>query len=162
VDAEHLARFKKKYEEDESGCWVWKGAMSGPTPYFWLNGRAVSAAMASYRHHVGDTPNGSITYHKCRNQRCVRPDHIIPATRSQHSQMIETGISNARKTHCPYGHPYDEANTIRYGGRRYCKTCQNAMSRKRDRRRRGTQKKKAERPDIGIIGLVRKKRPRPI
>jgi hypothetical protein len=33
------------------------------------------------------------------------------------------GNAQARKTHCPYGHPYDEENTYRYNGRRQCKAC---------------------------------------
>lgn len=31
---------------------------------------------------------------------------------------------NMAKTHCPKGHPYDERNTLRYYGRRRCRTCQ--------------------------------------
>lgn len=30
---------------------------------------------------------------------------------------------NVAKTHCPRGHPYDEANTRLYQGRRYCRSC---------------------------------------
>jgi hypothetical protein len=33
---------------------------------------------------------------------------------------------NANKTHCPRGHPYDSANTLVSGGRRYCRTCKRA------------------------------------
>lgn len=32
-------------------------------------------------------------------------------------------MSNADKTHCPQGHPYDSANTYTWRGRRYCKRC---------------------------------------
>jgi site-specific DNA-cytosine methylase len=34
------------------------------------------------------------------------------------------GEHNRRKTHCPQGHPYDEANTSVWNGYRYCRTCQ--------------------------------------
>jgi hypothetical protein len=30
---------------------------------------------------------------------------------------------NARKTHCVHGHPFDEANTYRSGGKRCCRAC---------------------------------------
>lgn len=40
---------------------------------------------------------------------------------------------NARKTHCPAGHPYDEANTIRRGGFRYCRACSAARKPARKR-----------------------------
>jgi hypothetical protein len=41
---------------------------------------------------------------------------------------------NGRKTHCGRGHPYDDQNTHRIKGKRYCKTC----LRDRNRRYRGT------------------------
>jgi hypothetical protein len=31
-------------------------------------------------------------------------------------------------THCPQGHPYDEANTYQWSGNRYCKICHKAHS----------------------------------
>lgn len=33
---------------------------------------------------------------------------------------------NRNKTHCPQGHPYDDANTTRRNGRRYCHACKTA------------------------------------
>ena len=33
------------------------------------------------------------------------------------------GAANGNKTHCPQGHDYTEANTYRYNGGRYCRTC---------------------------------------
>ncbi|MFJ4926840.1 HNH endonuclease [Streptomyces sp. NPDC088736] len=33
------------------------------------------------------------------------------------------GQAGSRKTACPQGHPYDEANTYLYKGQRQCKTC---------------------------------------
>ena len=32
----------------------------------------------------------------------------------------------AGKTTCPAGHPYDEANTLHYRGKRYCRACRRA------------------------------------
>jgi hypothetical protein len=37
----------------------------------------------------------------------------------------------ARITHCPQGHPYDEANTRMYEGRRYCRACARERARAR-------------------------------
>lgn len=37
----------------------------------------------------------------------------------------------ANKTHCPQGHPYDEANTLRSPGRRECRACHKESSRRR-------------------------------
>ena len=33
------------------------------------------------------------------------------------------GDHNRQKTHCPQGHPYDEANTLVWKGYRYCRAC---------------------------------------
>lgn len=38
------------------------------------------------------------------------------------------GPANASKTHCPQGHPYDEANTYVRDGRRNCRACSKARS----------------------------------
>jgi len=46
--------------------------------------------------------------------------------------------ANAEKTHCPQGHPYDEANTYRKPrGDRECRICR----RERERARSGRRKK---------------------
>jgi hypothetical protein len=35
-----------------------------------------------------------------------------------------------KKTHCPQGHPYDEANTYHWRGQRHCRACIDARSKK--------------------------------
>lgn len=40
------------------------------------------------------------------------------------AKIAQRKHENASKTHCPAGHPYDEANTIiRASGRRRCREC---------------------------------------
>jgi hypothetical protein len=46
---------------------------------------------------------------------------------------------NAKKTHCPQGHPYDAENTADYSGRRACRTCVRAYHRALYRRKRAAQ-----------------------
>lgn len=46
----------------------------------------------------------------------------------------------ASKSHCAQGHPYDDENTYRKGGRRYCRACRRtwvARHRERERERAG-------------------------
>ncbi|ASJ79695.1 HNH endonuclease [Mycobacterium phage Maravista] len=40
-----------------------------------------------------------------------------------------------RKTHCPQGHPYDDSNTYRANGRRFCRACRRAATRRWAERR---------------------------
>lgn len=35
----------------------------------------------------------------------------------------KTEVRNTDRTHCPHGHPYDEANTYLYHGHRLCRAC---------------------------------------
>jgi len=66
----------------------------------------------------------------------------------------EPNRGNAKKTHCPQGHPYDEENTYHLpGGGRGCKKCMREHTRKR-RRRQG----KAERPPSRTPESVRRRR----
>jgi len=44
------------------------------------------------------------------------------------------GAHNAAKTHCPHGHPYDEANTYVYNNQRFCRACNRAQYHQRKRR----------------------------
>lgn len=43
----------------------------------------------------------------------------------------QTGKHQSFRTHCPYGHEYDEKNTRFYRGRRSCKACDTIQSRER-------------------------------
>ena len=54
--------------------------------------------------------------------------NLAYGTRSENAQdTLAHGRNwNANKTHCPQGHPYDQANTIRISSRptaRYCRAC---------------------------------------
>lgn len=76
-----------------------------------------------YEALVGPVPDGLELDHRCRNRACVRPSHLEPVT---HQENMRRGHWGSR-THCPKGHPYDEANTYRIPSRpnnRYCRICQ--------------------------------------
>lgn len=106
-------------------CWEWKAATS----------RGYGVWFHCYAHRVAylldgrKIPDGLTLDHLCRNIVCVRPSHLEPATNKTNTLRGE-GITalNARKTHCPHGHPYSPGNThvIKSGkrkGKRRCKSC---------------------------------------
>lgn len=110
------------------GCWVWNGALDA-NGYGRLGGRKWSTNLAhrlSYIEFVGPIPEGMTIDHLCRNRRCINPAHLEPVTIAENVMRGESlPAINARKTHCPQGHPYDDENTYRNPstGHRLCRAC---------------------------------------
>ena len=121
---------------DDAPCWTWTGARAGGNGGR-VNGgrvygvvwpgpggkRADYAHRVSYRLAYGLIPPGREVHHRCVNPLCVNPAHLEALT---HGENVAAG-GNAAKTHCPAGHPYDQANTYWHRGNRLCRAC------KRDR-----------------------------
>lgn len=109
-----LERFIEKYIVDPiTGCWLWTARINtNGYGHFFHNGTMRDAHRVSYELHVGTVPDGLELDHKCRVRRCVNWDHLEPVT---HKVNVHRGVgacaNNARKTHCPKGHPYDELNS---------------------------------------------------
>lgn len=131
---------------DRSGlCWLWT-AYTNPRGYgqFGIGSRTDGTAKVipahrwAYEHWVGPIPDGLTIDHLCRNRPCVNPDHLEPVTQGENTLRGDTfQAENLAKTHCPQGHPYDEANTYRYSdGKRACRECRREHRRRYKRRRR--------------------------
>lgn len=124
-------RIRRFFDEGpRNQCWPWKGAITkdGYGSYR-MGGKGAPtrrAHRAVYVALVGPIPDGKQWHvdHLCRNTVCVNPAHL---------EVVHTSINtlrgrapsavNARKTHCPQGHPYDV--TYSTGGRCYraCRRC---------------------------------------
>lgn len=82
----------------------------------------------AYEAWVGPIPPGLVIDHLCRVKMCCKPSHLEPVT--DRVNVIERGrgltASNARKTHCPAGHAFDETNTYTHRGQRHCRACRAA------------------------------------
>lgn len=133
------ARFWAKVDKDApGGCWLWTAGQS-PDGYgkFSLHSRSTPAHRLAYELLRGPIPDGLYLDHLCRVRRCVNPAHLEPVTHRENILRGDTlPAANARKTHCPAGHPYDTENTIREAdGRRRCRVCVRD-TRKRSRARR--------------------------
>lgn len=119
---------------DASGdCWEWTGDTS-TQGYGRLTrcGRELGAHRVAYEILVGPIPSGLTIDHLCRVHHCVNPDHMEVVT-NRVNVLRGYGIAaqRARRTHCPQGHPYDEANTYRASrNKRVCRTCQREQQRR--------------------------------
>ncbi len=113
-------------ERPELGpCWEWLAALCKGYGYLGVGKKLVRAPRFAYELLVGPIPRNRELDHLCKNKRCVNPAHLEVVTHRE-NDLRATGptAQNARKTHCPHGHPYDLFNTyvMKQGGRQ-CRRC---------------------------------------
>lgn len=121
----------KVNKEGKNNCWIWTACCT-PQGYgqYRIPGNPSSNSMA-YSHRFiyekikGSIPEGLQIDHLCRVRHCVNPDHLEAVT-SRENTLRGNSFSalNAKKIHCPQGHPYSGSNlyTTPAGDRR-CRTC---------------------------------------
>lgn len=88
---------------------------------------------------IGPRPDGAVTRHLDGNHTNNTPSNLMYGTWAENVQdAVRHGTQrNIRKTHCPYGHPYDERNTTyEAAGNRKCRTCKRIRERERRARLR--------------------------
>lgn len=91
------------------------GQFNGKENKHWLSHRLVW--------HLAGHPDHPHLHHKCGVKACVNPDHLEGHTASSHVQP-----HTEQRTHCKWGHPFDEVNTYwrtdRRGQKsRQCRQC---------------------------------------
>jgi hypothetical protein len=118
-----------------------------------VGGKNAYAHRVAYELLIGAVPNDLTLDHLCHtrdaacpggrtcpHRRCVNPAHLEPVSgRVNRLRGRSPAAANVHKTHCPKGHPYDEANTYvnpAHGGR-VCRTCNNEAQRAYQLRKRG-------------------------
>lgn len=109
-------------------CWLWRGSLSHGYGSISVNGHGVRVHRLSYELLVGPIPEHLVLDHLCRVTNCVNVRHLEPVTDKVNIlRGISFAVTNARASHCPQGHPYDDENTISLNGHwRDCRRCQNA------------------------------------
>lgn len=115
----HLCQFFAKIEFAETGCWIWRAALS-PAGYGAFRG--VSAHRWAYEHvGAGTLIKGLELDHLCRVRACVNPDHVEQVT---HAENMRRSVGLALRTHCNKGHEFTPENTyVTSAGIRYCLIC---------------------------------------
>lgn len=124
-----------RYEVDEeTGCWVWQGALARGYGYVRIAGRLYRAHRAMYEREVGEIPDGLELDHLCRNTACINPEHLEPVTHAENCRRGRQGDWQKAKSHCPKGHPYSGDNLRVYrrksgGLMRVCRACRREAAR---------------------------------
>lgn len=125
-------------------CWPWTaGIKSDGYGRFLVGSRLDGTRKAALSHRVayelaiGPLSTGLQVDHLCHNRDescpagvcehrlCCNPNHLeaVSASENQRRGRSFSGV-NARKTHCPRRHPYDESNTyVDSAGGRRCRQC---------------------------------------
>lgn len=138
--AERFWRSVDFEDGSEDACWRWTRLLfENGYGQFWVGGRSggpVKAHRWAYEHVVGEIPERLVLDHLCRVRSCVRPSHLEPVTPAEN---VRRG-SQATKTHCVNGHPFDEENTYYRPSRptqRECRACKRGRARKIRKKRSG-------------------------
>jgi hypothetical protein len=122
----------------EAECLVWDGAVNNHGYGTHCEWEAPGKYKTKYAHRTayeafyGPIGEGKILRHTCNNRRCINPLHLVEGGNSENMlDSVAAGThANARKTHCPQGHPYDSSNTTFWAeGKRRCRTCLAARKR---------------------------------
>lgn len=116
-----LMRFGNKLDipedldtDDIEPCWAWAGAKHGQGRGYgkfrltvtWQDeegqevsgSKMVSAHKASYLLFVGPVADGQVIGHKCNNECCVSPHHLVAQTQSDNmTYCVESGRHASQK-----------------------------------------------------------------
>lgn len=120
-------------------CWLWTAATLWGYGIFTIaKHQPAKAHRVAYELEIGPVPDGLTLDHLCRVRRCVRPSHLEPTTMRENTlRGVGITASNARKTHCKRGHPFNAANTyVNPRGQRSCRPCMAQLQQKYRRKAR--------------------------
>lgn len=106
-----------------SPCWDWQGCIDEGGYGRIQAGKRALAHHIAHELFIGPIPHKYEVDHQCRNRRCVSPFHLLAMTKKRNQLLRDEA-----RTHCKYGHPFDEENTyiVKKTNTRGCKICRYA------------------------------------
>lgn len=122
-----------EYRPELGPCWLWLGApQKKGYGRIRIGGKLLTVHRYAYELLKAPIPHGLTLDHLCRVRLCVRPSHLEPVTSAVNTQRgVGITATNAAKTHCPKGHPYDGINHRVRGHERICLRCRQDYDYKR-------------------------------
>lgn len=97
--AEIFARIRERVRLcPRSGCWIWTGPDSGTGrgggyPRFSLGDRTVAVHRVMATHAFGYIHPKQQVDHRCRNRRCVNPEHLEVVTHRENQRRRDAARS---------------------------------------------------------------------
>lgn len=126
---------------NERGCWIWLGMIKDGYGAIKHGGKDYLVhRLIAYICLNFDLNSNLKVLHKCDTPRCFNPVHLFTGTDKDNCDDRDKKGRNGHtnKTHCPYGHPYDEVNTYWHPrGQRMCRGCKRKEARERYRKLKG-------------------------
>lgn len=127
-----------------NGCIEWTGHIK-PEGYGQVSVKirqrsyCFGAHRVSWELHRGHIPEGMTINHRCRNRRCVNPDHLEVMSMRQNTLDSPNTLpaKNAAKTHCKHGHSFSGYNLAFTSKGRRCRTCARLLGQKQRAARSG-------------------------
>lgn len=119
-------------------CWIWQGTKTqNGYGQIKIAGTKYAAHRLAYAALVGLIADGLVLDHLCRQPSCVNPAHLEAVSQRENTlRGVGPCAENAKRTHCPQGHPYSGKNLILRRGKRECRHCHIARCARQFQRRR--------------------------
>jgi hypothetical protein len=133
-DKDWVARMLATTERTESGCAVWTRFLKR-YPEASYRGKRVRVHRQMFILHQGPLAPGDCVCHSCDVPGCIEPSHLWRGTIQQNARDRAAKKRGwwERRTHCPQGHEYTEANTYLHPdtNKRSCRVCQRLRLRRK-------------------------------